>query len=397
MIGMSLRGWNEFVITDIAISGYRSIRDIVFPLSQITIVTGPNGTGKSSFYRALRLLADVAFGKAIASLASEGGLASTLWAGPERGSKHLNPDSALEPSWGRRNSAALKLGFVTKDYGYAIDLGFPIGALGSAFNLDPVVKAEALWVGERLSRRNLLMSRAGSGVTLLRANGKRETLATAIETYDSLMQYATFDGDFTELLFLRETMRAWRFYDNLRTDNTAPARQPQIGTRTPVLSADGRDLAAAIQTILEIGDSKGLATAIDETFPGSRLEVQEDGGNFSLLMHQRGLLRPLKASELSEGTLSFIMLAAALLTPRPPPLMVLNEPERCLNPSLMLHLAKLISTASRNCQIIVVSHQSELVSLLQGHNKSSAIELEKHLGETICTNHADQMWEWPSR
>jgi predicted ATPase len=60
-------------------------------------------------------------------------------------------------------------------------------------------------------------------------------------------------------------------------------------------------------------------------------------------------------------------------------------------------LAKLIAKASRNCQVIVVSHQSELVSLLQEHDESSAIELEKHLGETICTNHAEQNWEWPSR
>lgn len=266
------------MITDIAIAGYRSIRDIVFPLSPLTMITGPNGSGKSSFYRALRLLADVSFGRAITSLAQEGGLASTLWAGPERGTKHLRPDSEAELNWSRRNSAALKLGFLTEDYGYAIDLGFPVPG-ASAFNLDPVVKAEALWAGELLSRRSALMSRAGTGVTLLRANGRRETLATTIATYDSLMQYATFDGDFAELLFLRETMRGWRFYDNLRSDSTAPARQPQIGTRTPVLASDGRDLAAAIQTIFETGDSRGLASAIDETFPGSRLEVREDNGD----------------------------------------------------------------------------------------------------------------------
>lgn len=385
------------MITDIAIAGYRSIREIVFPLSRLTIVTGANGSGKSSFYRALRLLADVSSGQIIGALAKEGGLTSTMWAGLERGAGHSKTQVTLDTNPLRRNPVALKLGFVTEDYGYAIDLGFPIKQEGSAFNLDPEIKAEALWAGERLSRRNVLYSRAGQGISILRAGGKRETVATSIAPYDSLMQFATFDKDYAELLFLRESMRNWRFYDNLRTDSDAPARLSQIGTRTTVLAADGRDLAAAIQTIFEIGDRETLSTSIAEAFPESRLEVREQTGHFSLVMHQKGLLRPLGVSELSEGTLRFIMLAAALLTPRPPSLMVLNEPETGLNPALMEHLANLIGEASRNCQIVVVSHQEELVRLLMEGPNRSALNLKKEMGETVFDGQARPFWEWPSR
>lgn len=59
-----------------------------------------------------------------------------------------------------------------------------------------------------------------------------------------------------EVLLMRERIRSWRFYDQLRTDAEAPCRIPRLGTRTPVLSHDGADLAAAIQTILEIGDAE---------------------------------------------------------------------------------------------------------------------------------------------
>lgn len=68
----------------LAISGYRSIRELVLPLGQLTLVTGRNGTGKSSFYRSLRLLAEAAQGRIVSTLAAEGGLSSTLWAGPGR-------------------------------------------------------------------------------------------------------------------------------------------------------------------------------------------------------------------------------------------------------------------------------------------------------------------------
>ena len=72
------------MLTALAVSGYRSLRDVVVPLAGLNLITGPNGSGKSNLYRALRLLADVAQGRAIASLAQEGGLSSVLWAGPEQ-------------------------------------------------------------------------------------------------------------------------------------------------------------------------------------------------------------------------------------------------------------------------------------------------------------------------
>ena len=77
------------MIERLAIAGDRSLRDVVLQLDQLTIITGANGSGKSSLYRALRLLADIAQGRIVQSLAAEGGLNSTLWAGPERFSRGM--------------------------------------------------------------------------------------------------------------------------------------------------------------------------------------------------------------------------------------------------------------------------------------------------------------------
>ena len=72
------------MLTTVAMRGYRSLRDVVVPLANLTVITGANGTGKSSMYRALRLLADTGHGEVIGSLAREGGLESASWAGPEQ-------------------------------------------------------------------------------------------------------------------------------------------------------------------------------------------------------------------------------------------------------------------------------------------------------------------------
>jgi predicted ATPase len=84
------------IVTRLCISGYRSLRDVRLELQALTVVTGANGSGKSSLYRALRLLADIAQGRIIQSLAVEGGLPSALWAGPEAFSRRMK--RATSPS-----------------------------------------------------------------------------------------------------------------------------------------------------------------------------------------------------------------------------------------------------------------------------------------------------------
>src|SRR5690606_14773136 len=114
------------LLLTLAVSGYRSLRDIVLPLGRLNVVTGPNGSGKSSLYRAIRLIGDIAHGRIIGSLAAEGGLGSTLWAGPEKITRAMKTGELEIEGGGRRGPVALKLGFASEDYGYAMELGMPI-------------------------------------------------------------------------------------------------------------------------------------------------------------------------------------------------------------------------------------------------------------------------------
>ena len=166
-----------------------------------------------------------------------------------------------------------------------------------------------------------------------------------------------------ELLRVRRMIRGWRFYDSFRADAAAPARQAHVGTRTPVLSDDGHDLAAALQTIREDGRSV-LDRAVADAFDGAILDVTVEGGRFDVALHQPGMLRPLASAELSDGTLRYLLLVAALLTVDPPPLLVLNEPETSLHPDLLPPLARLIRSAADRSQVMVVSHSERLVAEL---------------------------------
>jgi predicted ATPase len=385
------------MMTTLAISGYRSLRDVRVSLAGLTIVTGANGSGKSSLYRALKLLADLAQGRIVQSLAAEGGLQSTLWAGPDAFSRAMKDGSQPVQGLVRKNPISLKLGFSGKDYGYGIDLGLPLPDVTSRFSSDPQIKAESLWTGERLGRANAFAIRTGPYVRIRNDNGEWREAYQHLAPFDSMMTHCSDPREALELLLLRERMRDWRFYDHLRTDRDAPSRKPQVGTYTPVLASDGSDLAAAVQTIRQTGDAKDMDAAIADAFSGARVGVTGTDGYFEIEMRQHGLLRPLKASELSDGTLRYLLLVAALLSPRPPALMVLNEPETSLHPELLPPLARLIAQASKRSQVVVVSHASALVAALDADADCRQIVLEKELGETLVRDNTPPDWTWPSR
>ena len=396
------------MLTTLAIANYRSLRQLVLPLGQLTVVTGPNGSGKSSVYKSLRLLAEIATGGVVRSLVREGGLSSTLWAGPEEISARMRRGEVPVQGTVRNKAVSLKLGFASDDdgFGYAIDIGLPAPmSVPPAFALDPEIKQEAVWAGPVCRPAAALVQREGT-LLKLRSGARGAGWAVVerpIPRWASMLTEFVDPQSAPEMLTLREQVRSWRFYDHFRSDADAPARQPQLGTYTPVLSNDGADLAAAWQTIESIGDHDALAQAVDDAFPGARISVDQQDNRFSLLMHQPGLLRPLQTAELSDGTLRYLLWIAALLTPRPPQLLVLNEPETSLHPDLLPALGRLIAVAARQTQVVVVTHANRLIAALDDAAATldyQSIHLEKDLGETQIANiRAEQLprWAWLER
>lgn len=395
------------MITTVAVAGYRSLRDLVLPLARLTVVTGANGVGKSSLYRSLRLLAGCGRDEVVVAVAREGGLDSTLWAGPEEIGRAVREGRAPVQGTVRRGPVSLRLGVQLDDdtgLGYALDLGLP--PLGrTAFGRDPELKTETLWTGAAPRPSSLAAERRGGHVRVRDDAGAWTELGRALRPFESLLTEVVDPLRAPEVLRMRENLRSWRFYDHFRTDATAPSRLPQLGTRTPVLAADGADVAAAVQTIRELGGGDTFDAAIEDAFPGSRVDVAVDGSQFSLAVRQHGLLRPLAGPELSDGTLRYLLWATALLSPRPPQLLVVNEPETSLHPDLLPALGSLVVAASAKAQTLVVTHSPLLLDAIgraaAGRDDVRRVELEKRFGETVVRGQEGLLdrptWHWPNR
>ncbi len=357
-------------IQELHVRGYRSIRDLRLRLKPINVLVGPNGCGKSNLYNALYILARSANGELARTLALEGGMPSALWAGSRK----------------KQEQSRLCLSVTLDTFGYEVECGLPIPSPGetgrSLFGNDPLVKEERVHIKQSRGRKIIMMEHAGGFGWARNLEGNRTDFRIALSHSESALSQIREPHLYPDLAVLREEFNQWRFYHQFRTDADSPLRQPQVGVRTPVLAHDGRDLAAAIQTIFEVGDGPSVRDLFAKAISGAQIRIHCDGVRFEVMVQMPGIRRPFEARELSDGTLRFLCLLAALLSPRPPSLIALNEPETSLHPDLLDPLAELIVKASANSQIWITTHSERLAEFVTRHSGQPPIRLEQVDGET---------------
>ncbi len=362
-------------LTAVAIKGYRSVRSLHLPIETCAVFVGENGVGKTNLYKALGLLHRAADGTITRAIAEEGGVNSVLWAGPRQR--------------GRPVRLILKAHF--DEMAYAVEAGLPhsyeveIGLrrpTEAAFEIEPLIKEERLVI--RHGQRDVvMMERKGGFVTLRNEAGSRESHRDAVLPSETALAAFRDGARYPELEAVRRELLDWRLYHDFRTDAASPLRQPCHAITTPTLSADGRDLAAVLATLFVIReDVADLAAAIDDAFPGARLEAFDEGAWCRFEMRFPDMPRPFGMHELSDGTLKYLCLLGALMGYRLPSLVALNEPEASLHPALLPPLARLIARAAFKTRIWIVTHSETLADAISEQTGKPPRRVVKEAGAT---------------
>lgn len=186
-----------------------------------------------------------------------------------------------------------------------------------------------------------------------------------------------------------QTFRDWRFGPNPALRGPQRADYP-----SDKLLPGAENFALVLNEILHRG-GQDIEAALKRFLPGyERISTRIVGNTVQLYLHERGLKAPVPSMRISDGTLRFLALLAALFSPTPPSLMCLEKPELGLHPDAVSLLADLLVEASHRVQLVITTHSDALLSSLNGQVESVVVCENNGHGTTFKRLNAERLAHW---
>lgn len=305
----------------LTIKGFKSIKELIdFDLKRLNVLIGANGAGKSNFIEFFRMISAMMKPDGLKEFIA-GNADTYLFGGPK-----LTPCIEVKMDF-YKNGYAFQLA-PTEDGFFLINNEkrhyYPYNAtkdLGSG-NFNP----------------ELLHDRHGSGM-------KTEHNASWY-TYNAIT--------------------SWKIYHFHDTSKEAGMRRYNDQNHGEKLFMDGSNIAPFLLNV-----KKSHPDSYNEMINALRLVIPffddfilepNDNEKLRLNWRQKGLKDyPMRPTLLSDGSIRFVCLAAALLQPDPPSTIIIDEPELGLHPGALAILAELIEDASRRTQVIISTQSPALI------------------------------------
>ena len=331
-------------------------------MSNLNVLIGPNGSGKTNLFEVIRLL------QASPSDLSEpvrtgGGISDWIWRGQPKSSAKV--EAIVENPGGHQ-----RLRHVIE-----------FRESGRRFTL----------VDERIENEHPYKDGAdvyffyrylgGRPILNVREN-KRELRRDDVEPDRSILSQRKDPDQYPELSYLGNFYEGINLYGSWEFGRGARLRDSQSsGTRPSPLAEDLSNLGMFLNRLALFPISKArLSENLADLYEGitdytlhfdpSTVQIRFTEGDFSI-----------PASRVSDGSLRYLILLAILLDPEPPRLLGIEEPELGLHPDLLPKLADLLIDASSRCQLIITTHSDILVDALS-ERPESVVVCEKHDGQT---------------
>ena len=338
---------NEKVFLEkIHIKNFLSLRDVELPLKPLTVLVGPNASGKSNILNALRLLNEMTKEEELPLVKF---IRDSLWAG-EANQISFQLQAKVE------ETPAL----------------YEVSLKAKADN--PVIDEELL-----VSSVKVISIQNGQG-TIQDENGKNLT------SYKSNKLALKSAGDYGYKPItstLTEFIKNWAFYDfqpNLIRGHSELLPFSLVEKflsgelrEFPKLDDDGSTLSALLSYWHEntpdrfqsVSDSLANSTNI-------RIDQREIDGDNQLCLAE-GYMQPIPLKRASDGTLRLVAYYILLNEPELPPFIAIEEPERNLHPGALADIANVLEQISEHSQVIITTHSSQLLDAFNPENLSDSL------------------------
>lgn len=325
------------MIKKIQIEGYKSIRKQEVELTEINLLIGGNGIGKSNFISLFALIRNL-YDKNLSNyVLRKGGADRLLYCGRKMTQEIL-----------------LKLFFGVKE--------------SEAHNQFVVKLQEA--------QDNLIVNESS---TAFLSGGTWHT-----QTFEKNVRESNFQSINTGQAFwvngLLNEFEVFHFHD---TGDLSPMKKRCSVSDNRALRYDGSNLAAFLYYLKEKHPRhfkmiEMMVISIAPFFACFVLEPNRLNEELiELEWKENGIESCYNAAQLSDGTLRFIALATLLMQPNPPKVILIDEPELGLHPVAISKLAALIRKASAKSQLII---STQSVNLVDNFDPKDVVIVERSEG-----------------
>ena len=377
--------WRVFV------DGYKSLQRVDLKLHPLTVIIGPNASGKSNFFDALRLLSQIVTSRSLADAFSghrgdpleafdfsEKGIEGLLE--KEEARFTIEVDVELNEQTIERAERLIqmhhrvltrqgdhkgKLRKVTERFlRYRITVAITPKA-GILRVMDERLEALTCSGDGSLQpnrKRHPFLERVGERLRL-RIEGQARPMEYEIGLTYAIVSQPVYPPHYPHLIAFREEVSRWQFY----------YLEPRLmGKESPLkvvhqISPLGEDLAAFYYTLKRENPNQfdNVRRALQMLVP-SLEDIDAElttYGKVRLKVRERGV--ELSVKVISEGTLRLLGLMAILSPTNPATVVGFEEPENGVHPRRLKLIADLLSNASEGRQVIVNTHSPLLPEYLQ--------------------------------
>lgn len=353
---------------------YKNLANQRIDLNELNVFIGPNGAGKSNIIKVLHFLKD-----SLTEPEASRGITSFEDAVQTFGNTRILDGTVPSPAtvgvcfsfdnaeYGGENVLELELLVQTKERGVVINKEFL-----SSQNLQ---KKEPYYFYKfhEFGRGSGVYSRRESNVsstTFFERLNDVPVNELMLFGIDKLLDDSKFAPDVTPLYTERRKIldkaKQWQFY-NANHMNLGEIRQaePKVGGKDRYLSPRGTNLAAVLFNLdqLDYQFDDQINQAMKSILPPTQKVRATVVGTTGLNVEWRwqNIDDPFYLYDLSDGTIRMLCWACILLSPSPPELLVIEEPEIGLHISWLGTLADWIKTAAKKTQVIISTHSPSLL------------------------------------
>ncbi|QSJ19985.1 AAA family ATPase [Nostoc sp. UHCC 0702] len=356
-------------------------------LQPLNVLIGANTSGKSNFIESIRLLRAIPT-DLNAAIRKGGGVYDFLWKGDEK-----------------IPLAEIKVIFEYPQGMQPLVYKLIFTASGQKFSLvDEAIENEHLNPGQdniyfyyRLNHNGGLAIKPNPQLSTRLEKLDLETWDyTMIQTDQSILSQLQDPRKYPEITYLRNQLSQICLYCELPIGRYGELRNPQkFDLPEHPLLEDGSNLGIVLNNLQYQLGNRQIIDCLKKFYEDAEeLNVRIYGGTVQIFIREEGLIQPIPANRLSDGTLRYLFLMALLLDPTPPPLICIEEPEIGLHPDILPTIAQMLIEASGRTQIIVTTHSDALVSALSEYPETVLVCERDEKGSHLRRLEPDKLKNW---